>query len=105
MAVSVGSRTYILRRKKFELAALHLSEGRPNYDFDRFKITESINTALGGIVADSADEPELSVENGELKILNLSAKPVVLVILKLIIDAINQSQRIVNLKLIMHLMH
>ena len=102
LAVSVGSRTYNFTSQEIrDWLRFTLIEGRPNYEFDRFKITESINTALGGIVADSADEPELSVENGELKILNLSAKaccssdsP------DLIIDAINQSQRVVNLKLI-----
>ena len=102
LAVSVGSRTYNFTSQEIrDWLRFTLIEGRPNYEFDRFKFTESINTALGGIVADSADEPELSVENGELKILNLSAKaccssdsP------DLIIDAINQSQRVVNLKLI-----
>ena len=83
LAVSVGSRTYNFTSQEIrDWLRFTLIEGRPDYDFDRFKITESINTALGGIVADSADEPELSVENGELKILNLSAKPVAQVILQ-----------------------
>ena len=102
LAVSVGSRTYNFSPQEIRnWLRFALNDGRPDYDFDKFKITESINTALGGIVADSADEPELSVENGELKILNLSAKaccssdsP------DLITDAINQRQRVVNLELI-----
>ena len=102
LVVSVGTRSHNFEPEDIRDWMIFDSiDGTPEYGFNELKITESMNTALGGIVADSADDPELAVEDGELKILNLSAKaccasdsP------DLVIDAVTKGQSIVTLQLI-----
>ena len=102
LEVFVGDRNHIFSPQELRSwMSFQMVDGQPSYSFDESLILQAISQALGGIVADSTDEPQLAVEDGELKILNLAAKaccssdsP------SLIIQAIESSQEKINLELI-----
>ena len=102
LEVTVGNRTHTFPPMELRnWMSFYLVDGSPTYSFDESLIREAIAQELGGVVADSDDDPQLRVEDGELKITNLTAKaccssdsP------QLMIQAIESGQSQVNLDLI-----
>ena len=75
LEVTVGGRTHTFSPSDLRnWMSFRLMNGNPTYSFDESLILEAIARELGGVVADSDEDPQLRVEDGELKIMNLTAK-------------------------------
>ncbi len=75
LEVVVGGRSHLFRAEDLRgWMSFNIVSGSPTYEFNDSLIIGAIGRELGGVVADSNEDPQITVVDGKLTLVNLSAK-------------------------------